>query len=168
MSNRIRMKTEEQLESVLVLPTRVLIIIERDMAEHISKICFEHEVDILSKIHGSVKIIDDPLEHQILIAAPDVIEQTQAEVRKAVKERKKINVLYMHHDRPHTQDEDGKWIPQPVFAGDEMNRMRHCYGVKEGTQDFYADLAYPHLGLFIAAAGGEYVEPAPGKAKNAA
>ncbi len=168
--SRTRLKREEELQSALVLPRRVMVIIERDMAEHITSICYEHEIDILALIHGSVRTVDDPLEHNVLIASPEVCEATRAEMTKAAKERKKVNVLYTHYEFPVERGEDGRWVPQPVFAGDEMQRLRSCYGVKEGTKDFYADVAYPHMGLFIEACGGEYIEEpvTAWKSKNAA
>lgn len=158
-----RLKDRQALSEELVLPRRVLVHVTRDMTEVIPRIVFEHEIDILAEVFGAnaVQVVEDSLEHQILIANPDDIDRARKVAETEAKKKQKVSVLYYHHENP-MQMEEGKWVPAPVYVGEEMARLRTAYGINEDKKEFYVDIAYPHEQNFIEACGGVY------KAKNAA
>lgn len=164
--SRPRLATREQLRDVLILPRLVLILITRDMSEVISKICYEHEIDVLAEVFGEQNIqrIEDPLEHNVLIASIDVVEKARAEMNDAAKRRRKVTMFYAHPETPcrwEPVDPDrpeagGQWVDEPVTVGEEMARLRTAYGMHHEKAEFFVDVAYPHERDFIEACGGEY------------
>jgi hypothetical protein len=162
-----RLASREQLREVLVLPRRVLVLITRDMAESIAKIVFEHEVDILAEVfgEGSVQVVQDPLEHGILIAPVEAVEKAREEQRKAIKARKPITPIpYSEYETParwepldyDNPEGPGHWVDAPVSVGEEMARLRTMYGRHNEQPAFNVDVAYPHERDFIDACGGPW------------
>lgn len=163
---RMRAKTIAEIEGTLILPTRCLVLIKRDMTEEIPKLVYEHEVDILLEVHGgNVKRIDDPLEFNILIADLDTLEQARRETRRLARAGQRVSTLFTHTENPmrfvlndpDNRDAGGKWVFDPVFLGDEMNRLRQVYGMHHERKEPYADHIYPHPSTLLEAAGGPYV-----------
>ena len=163
-----RMASRQAIRNKLILPRRVLVLIERDMAEIASKIVFEHEYDILGEIHGEgqVTLVQDPLAHNLLIATPDVLAEARDEMEKALKKRQKVQAVYMHAVQdgewvtdPDHPDAPPVWEPRPVYVEEEMQRLRSVYGMDQEKKEHYVDLVYPHEGVFLEAAGGEYKPP---------
>lgn len=174
--SRPRLARREEIREVPVLPRRVLVLITRDMAEVISKIVYEHEVDILAEVFGeaAVKVIEDPLEHNVLIGPIDVVEQARKDANEAAKRGRKVTMFFAHPETPcrwEPNDPDnpaagGRWLDEPITVGEEMARLRTAYGMHHEKKEFYVDVAYPHERDFLEACGGEY---APKKAtKDAA
>lgn len=161
-----RLATREDLRSQQVLPRRVLVNVTRDMAEVISKVVFEHEIDVLAEVfgEGAVQVIQDPLEHNILIASMDVIEAAQKEASDAAKRRQRVATLFYYPETPvrwEPKDPDnlaagGAWVDEPVYVGEEMARLRTLYGMHHERKEFFVDVAYPHEKDFIDACGGVY------------
>lgn len=164
--SRPRLARREEIREVLVLPRRVLVLVTRDMAEVISKIVYEHEVDVLAEVfgEGAVEVIKDPLEHNILIAPVDVVEQHRKDVNDAIKRGRKVTPLYTHPATPcrwepvdpENPAAGGQWIDEPVTVGEEMARLRTAYGMHHDKAEFYVDVAYPHERDFLEACGGPY------------
>lgn len=173
--SRPRLATREELRSRQILPRRVLVEVTRDMAEVISKVVFEHEIDVLAEVfgEGAVSVVDDPLKYNILIGPIDVINEARKEADNAAKRRQRVNVLYTHPEHPvrwEPRDIDnpaagGQWIDDPMYVGDEMARLRTLYGMHHERKEFFVDVAYPHEKDFIDACGGLYE---PKKVKDAA
>lgn len=168
-----RALSREQLQNSLVLPRRCLVEVRRDITETISKLVYEHEVDILREVHGegNVAIVEDPLQHNILIAPIDVVEAARAEARKASKKGQRVVALFMHTEHPmrwEPADEDqpgdvGKWVMDPVYVGDEMNRLRTVYGMHHEKKEFFVDVVYPHERDLVEACDGVYRPAENGK-----
>lgn len=164
--SRPRLATREQIRETLILPHLVLVLVRRDMAEVISKICYEHEVDILAEVFGEENIqrVEDPLKHNILIAPIDVVEEARKEMNLAARRGRKVNMFFAHPEtacRWEANDPDnpaagGKWVDEPVSVGEEMGRLRTAYGMHHDKPEFYVDVAYPHERDFLEAAGGQY------------
>lgn len=157
---RPRLKDRESLRNELVLPARCLVFVRRDMAEEISAIVYDHEVDVLKEVHGegAVRIEDDPLKYNILIGSPELIADTTVKMQAAIKERKKVPVLYYYTTHAMERLDDGTWVPVPLIVGEEMERLRTAYGRHQEKPEFAVDVAYPHEGLFIEACGGVFKE----------
>lgn len=159
--------TREQLQETLILPTRCVVEITRDMTEVIQKIVYEHEVDILKEVHnGQVTVTEDPLKVGILLADRTTLTAAAAEAKKIARAGRRVQSLYLHPlhpDRfeavdPENPEAGGRWVPDPVFLGDEMQRLRTLYGMHHEKREFYVDVVYPHEMNFLEAAGGAYVE----------
>lgn len=174
---RMRAKTIAELEGTLILPTRCLVLIKRDMTEEIPKLVYEHEVDILLDVHGgNVTRVDDPLQFNILIADLDTLEQARRETRRLARAGQRVTTLFTHTEHPmrfvlndpDDRDSGGKWVFEPVFLGDEMNRLRQVYGMHHERKESYADHIYPHPSTLLEAAGGPYVETEDESPANAA
>jgi len=158
--------TKEQLANSLVLPRRVLVEVRRDMTETIAKLVYEHEIDVLREVHGdgNVVVADDPLKHNILIGPPDVIDAARAEAQRAAKRGQRVVALFMHTEHPMRKelvDEDNegagyRWVEDPVFVGDEMQRLRTVYGMHHEKKEAFVDVVYPHEMDFVEACGGLY------------
>lgn len=171
-----RILTREQLQNSLILPRRCLVEVRRDITEIISKLVYEHEVDILREVHGegSVVVVDDPLQHNILIAPIDVVDAARADARKASKKGQRVVALFMHTDRPmrwEPADEDvpgdtGKWVFDPIYVGDELNRLRTVYGMHHEKKEFFVDVVYPHERDFVEACDGVYRAGENGKSEQ--
>lgn len=164
--SRPRLARREEIREALVLPRLVLVLITRDMAEVINKICYEHEVDVLAEVFGeaNVEVVEDPLKHNILIAPIDVVEKARQEMNDAAKRGRKVTMYYAHPETPcrwEPADIDnpaagGRWVDEPVSVGEEMARLRTAYGMHHDKAEFYVDVAYPHERDFLEACGGEY------------
>jgi hypothetical protein len=163
---RTRAMTKEQLANSLVLPRRALVEVRRDMTESIAKLVYEHEIDVLREVHGegNVTVIDDPLKHNILIGPPDVIDAARVEAQRAAKRGQRVVALFMHTEHPMRKeliDENNeaaghRWVMDPVFVGDEMQRLRTVYGMHHEKKEAFVDAVYPHEMDFVEACGGLY------------
>jgi len=166
---RPRLATRKDMREAEILPRRVLVLVRRDMAEEIPSTVFEHEVDILAEVHGegNVTIAKDPLDYGILIGDPDTLARGRAEMFKAAKENRPVPAFVFVPLYPVRADGDGHVVPAPVRAGDEMQRLRGCYGMHPTKPEYSADVAYPSERDLIAACGGVYEEHEQPTVKNA-
>ena len=111
-----------------------------------------------------MQVVQDPLEHNILIAPMDVIEAAQKEASNAAKRRQRVATLFYYPATPvrwEPKDPDnlaagGEWVDEPVYVGEEMARLRTLYGMHYERKEFFVDVAYPHEKDFIDACGGIY------------
>lgn len=168
-AQRRRRMSREELQGQLVLPYRTLVLIKRDVTTEVSKLVYEHEVDILKEIFGDGAVVEikEPLEHNIVIAPPDTIDAAQAEAKRLARAGRPVKSLFFHTERPMRQEPvnldepDGAqhWVYAPVFVGEEMQRLRTAYGKHHEKPEFYVDVVYPHEMDFIEACGGIWKEP---------
>jgi len=164
---RTRPLSRDELRGLHILPTRVLVHVMRGIAETAAKIVYEHEVDVLREVHGdaNVSVVADPLEHNILIADLQTLDAARSEARRLAKQGQQVNVLYTHALHPMRFDAEdetngkgaGQWRPDPVYLGDEMNRLRAIYGMHHEKAESFADVVYPHEANLLEAAGGRFV-----------
>lgn len=140
LSNRQEMREEK------ILPSRVLVHIKRDMSEILSDVVFDHEVDILARVHGeeNVTIINDPMDFGVMIADKATLEKGREEMKKAAKEHRRVPAFQFIPTHPDLA----------VFVGEEFERLRNVYGRDVDEKKFYVDIVYPSERDLLDAAGG--------------
>jgi hypothetical protein len=158
MATKPRLTRRQELRDALILPTRVLVHIFRDMAETISTVCFEHEVDILAEIHGegNVTVVNDPMQYNMMIAPPSMLAKGREEMAKAASERRKVPAFSFVEVHPSRTDSNGVVHPAPVYTGEEMERLKSVYGMHAEKKEFNVLVVYPTEADLVDACGGVF------------
>lgn len=150
MAIKPRLSNRQEMREEKVLPTRVLVHIKRDMAETLSDVVFDHEVDVLARIHGeeNVNIVDNPMDFQVMIADKATLEKGREEMRKAARENSRVPAFQFIPAHPELA----------VFVGEELERLRNVYGRDVDEKKFFVDIVYPSERDLLEACGGAYVK----------
>lgn len=162
---RARRITRDDARNVIIQPERRLVIINRDMAEQISKVIWEHEVACLQEVHGegNVEVVDDPMRYDIMIA-------DKAELEKAAEHDEKI----ADRIRKGEHVEQGEVITpfrftlypeRPLRAGPEWDRLAGVYGMHPEKQLQVVEVCYPDERV-LANEYGVIVDEVTGKAPS--
>jgi hypothetical protein len=158
MAAKPRLTRRQELRDALILPTRVLVHVFRDMAETIATVCFEHEVDILAEIHGegNVNVVADPMQFNMMIASPGLLAKGREEMIKAASERRKVPAFSFVDIHPSRTDSEGKYHLAPVYTGEEMERLKAVYGMHAEKKEFNVLVVYPTEADLVDACGGVF------------